>query len=312
MTGRIAIVVLLLECDGSVDRAEFSWTDEQVSTVRAQIAEAMTWWNTTGSCRDVEMVPAATHFAEVVRQPYEPLNGEHSSWDDRLWMNASLQRLGYGSLDDAIAAAKDATGAAQAAVIFLANDGGERLAFTNGYFGYSNWGGSPVMMTYTNNGWGARNLGVVTAHELGHVFHATDEYSQPNYATCSCSGFGSEYNGCANDNCNPPDGACSPNRDVCLMSEAQMPAWNRHHVCAATKCHLGWAAVPEACNGVDDDCDGVTDPPFSNATMVSPSSVALFRCSSIRRSRIELPSGPKQSTICSKTVPCWGSAINRS
>jgi hypothetical protein len=48
--------------------------------------------------------------------------------------------------------------------------------FTDDAFAYAWLGGPFLVMTYDNNGWGINNMDRVAAHEIGHIFYATDEY----------------------------------------------------------------------------------------------------------------------------------------
>jgi hypothetical protein len=49
--------------------------------------------------------------------------------------------------------------------------------FSDGsYFAYSYLGGPFIVMTYDNDGWGITRMNQVVAHEMGHIFYATDEY----------------------------------------------------------------------------------------------------------------------------------------
>ena len=83
-------------------------------------------------------------------------------------------------------------------------------------------------MHYDNNGWGPRNIHAVFAHEAGHVFGASDEYSA---SRCDCTPSGTLAVGNFNcDNC-----TTFPNTKIpCLMKS------NTLRVCAWSRGQLGW------------------------------------------------------------------------
>jgi hypothetical protein len=90
-----------------------------------------------------------------------------------------------------------ATGRNWAFAIFVANSyndiGG---LFSDGYFAYAYLNGPFMIMTYGNDGWGISRMKMVTAHEMGHIFGAEDEY----YGSCNGTET-SGYLNITNTNC---------------------------------------------------------------------------------------------------------------
>ena len=258
--GRVAVAVLILESTGPSSR--FDWDAWRVQQVMDQMDGMLAWWNLQGAGQGLVLVPAPDHYGRVVEIGLEPLDGTHTSMQECQWDGAAMTALGYP--DGCASAILDfnsdlaaAAGAQQAATIFVLDDGGTGATFQNGGTAWAWWGGPHCQVTYSNGGWGIDDLGMVAGHELAHVFHAFDEYSQPGYSVCSCD---EHWNGCANDNCVQASGLfCDGWHDVCVMAPEQEEAWAAHHLCAATTCHLGWICVPETCNGLDDDCDAQVD-----------------------------------------------------
>ena len=265
--GTVALAVLVLESKGPASR--FDWDAWRVQQVMDQVDAMRAWWNAQGSGQGLQVIPAPDHYGRVVEIGLEPLDGTHLSTQQCQWYGAAMEALGFpdgcmGAVQDFDEAMAQAAGAPQAATLFVIDDGGTGASFENGGTAWAWWGGPSAQVTYSNGGWGIDNLGLVAGHELAHVFHAFDEYSQSGYSVCSCD---DHWNGCANENCMPVTGLpCAGWHDVCLMAPEQQEAWATHHLCAATTCHLGWDCGAETCNGLDDDCDAAIDEELGTET----------------------------------------------
>ncbi len=258
--GRVALAVLILESTGP--SSQFDWDAWRVQKVLDEMDEMRAWWNLQGSGQGLELVPAPDHYGRVVEIDLEPLDGTHNSMHECQWDSAAMTALGFGdscltSVSAFNEAMRQAAGADQAATIFVIDDGDTHATFPGGGSAWAWWGGPSCQVTYSNGGWGVDTLAMVAGHELAHIFHAFDEYSQPGYSVCGCD---ESWNGCANDNCQQASGnPCAGWHDVCIMAPEQEQAWGQHHLCTSTTCHLGWVCVDESCNGLDDDCDSLID-----------------------------------------------------
>jgi len=259
-TGRIAVAVLLLESTG--ESSKYDWDAWRAQKVIDEMDEMRAWWNVQGQGQGLLLVPAPDYYGRVVEIGLEPLDGTHNSMHECQWDSAAMSALGFGdqcltsvaAFNEAI---RQAAGATEAATIFVLDDGETQATFPGGGTAWAWWGGPSCQVTWSNGGWGSDTLAMVAGHELAHVFHAFDEYSQPGYSVCSCD---ESWNGCANLNCQQASGnPCGGWHDICVMAPEQEQAWAEHHLCTYTTCHLGWVCVDESCNGQDDDCDGAID-----------------------------------------------------
>ncbi|XP_064387433.1 uncharacterized protein LOC135335792 [Halichondria panicea] len=107
---------------------------------------------------------------------------------------------------------------------------GAFLAFFSKYrqrhFAYAYFGGGPIYMQYSNDGWGPNQIDRVFAHEVGHVFNAPDEYTK-----CNCTQqYGRGSCTAKNSNCN----TCTSSQASCIMDV------NDLNLCEYTKKHVGW------------------------------------------------------------------------
>lgn len=79
-------------------------------------------------------------------------------------------------------------------------------------------------------GWGRHNLDTITAHEVGHLFGASDEYTGSGTPCSTCESL----HGCdqlPNGNC----GACArPHQDCMMVSSTR-------RICPWTRGHIGWS-----------------------------------------------------------------------
>ena len=142
-----------------------------------------------------------------------------------VFANPALQYLGFSAgkagNDQAAHYIKDQSGADGAYIGFFSK-------YTQKHFAYSYFGGGPLYMQYSNDGWGPDQIDRVFAHESGHVFNAPDEYSE-----CKCYKRYGKGN-CAERNGNCKDCTFYGSQSSCIMSS------NDFNVCSYTKNHLGW------------------------------------------------------------------------
>lgn len=182
LMGNVAVATIFLESDGSVDVNQENWTSMEIGTVMTEIQEALDWWEIQESDAFLSFVhdPASPY---VLNTSYEPIN--HPLTDEGLWVNEAMVALGYPSgsfltrvrtFDNDLRAALSTDWAFTIFVVDSSVDAdGE---FTNSRSGYGYLEGPSMGLTYDNDGWGIARMDNVTAHEIGHVFAATDEYDQ--------------------------------------------------------------------------------------------------------------------------------------
>lgn len=105
-----------------------------------------------------------------------------------------------------------------------------------------------MVMTYGNNGYGPNNMDAVTAHEIGHIFLALDQYSSARQPCTRRSGYLNV------ENQNSLYGDCSSN-ELSIM-RGQVWPYSQGAVDPYARGQIGWADVNA--NGVLDPID--TDP----------------------------------------------------
>ena len=100
--------------------------------------------------------------------------------------------------------------------------------YKQNHFAYAYFGGGPLYMQYSNDGWGPDQLDRVFAHETGHVFNAPDEYTT---GKCNCDRkYGKGTCSARNQNCVD----CTSSQSSCIMDR------NEFSLCSYTRKHLGW------------------------------------------------------------------------
>jgi hypothetical protein len=177
MIGSLSVGLIFVDSDGTIDPKTETWTDPMKTDVLNGVQAGVSWWatNLLGPQFNV------TLHNMTVTTGYEPINRPQT--DEGLWINETMTKMGYSSGDyfyqtrSYINDMRTSDGNDWGYVIFMVNslndvDG----RFSDGLFGYSYLGGPFTVMTYDNDGWGIARMNLVTAHEMGHIFYATDEY----------------------------------------------------------------------------------------------------------------------------------------
>ncbi len=227
MIGSMAVEIILLESDGSGDPSTEDWTNTEKNNVQNEITAGINWWAThsSGPGLSVSIVGPTT-----VTTQYEPISRPHT--DEGLWIGEAMGKLGasgatyFDQVRNYVNTLRSNQGTDWAWLAFVvdsSNDGDGM--FSDSWFGYAYLGGPFIVMTYDNNGWGIGNMDCVTAHEMGHIFYATDEYDGV-----------TEYSGYLN--------AADIESSGCIMDT------NSWSISAGTLKQIGWQ---------DSDLDGVLD-----------------------------------------------------
>jgi len=272
LMGSVAISLILVESNGSVDPDTEDWTPSETAQAVSEAVAGMNWW-----AADVYPYPVAPlsftwEYHYDVPTAYEPIT--RTSWDDTLWITDALNSLGYpctpsnyqNALYDYVNDLRDNHGTDWAFVVFVVDSSNDTdgcftddffaYAWINGYPSSNPYAGGPfVVMTYDNDGWNIGNMDNVLAHETGHIFGAADEYCIPDYYCCDPSEhYG--YLRILNTNC-----GLDP---TCLMNDA---LWTdlQHPLCDVSRQQLGWR---------DSDSDTIPDildvPPTASLNTYSP------------------------------------------
>jgi hypothetical protein len=182
LIGTVAVTTIFPESNGAMDPDTETWNALRMDKVYSEIYDGLDWWESQMPNGRLEFT-VYTLGQQSTR--YEPIT--RSSTNQPLWVGEILTNLGYSSGDylqdvmDLNNDVRNTYGKDWAYTAFIVDsyvdfDG----TFTDGVSGYAYGMGGPFMvMTYDNNGWGVSNMDKVMAHETGHMFYATDEYTRP-------------------------------------------------------------------------------------------------------------------------------------
>ncbi len=236
MAGSVAVGIVLVESDGSIDPSTEDWTSDQKHLVFSKIVAALDWW--------AELEPRAhlsfvydDHFTVPLPTGVEPIMRPYS--DERYWIAEAMGDLGYhtGSYFSRVRNYNDALRTRYhtnwAFTIFMVNsthdsDG----SFSDGYFAYAYVGGPFMVMTYSNGGYGPGNMDAVAAHETGHIFNALDQYAAAGQSCASYSGY------LAVQNQNSRYGSCAMN--VPSIMRGQIYPYLNHAIDPYAAGQIGW------------------------------------------------------------------------
>ncbi|MDY7078332.1 MAG: hypothetical protein SXV54_15555 [Chloroflexota bacterium] len=209
MAGSVAVGIVLVESDGSIDPSTEDWTDAEKQQVFDEIVAALNWW--------AEMEPRANlsfvyddHFSNPLTTSVEPISRPHG--DQKYWITDAMNALGYDSpsyftnVRDYVNDLRATYQTNWAFTIFVVDSTADSNdSFSDGYFAYAYLGGPFMVMTYANGGHGPNNMGTVAIHEIGHIFYALDQYSNAQQTCTKRSGYlnvenqNSQYGDCSSD-----------------------------------------------------------------------------------------------------------------
>jgi len=255
LIGKVAVAVIFLESNGAVDPNFEDWTADEISRVIYEISVALRWWEAQNPSAQVSF----TGLTVRVPTSYEPIL--RPSTHEGLWISEAMAYLGYPGADykqqvrdynndlrRGVPMRTDSGTVSIRAdwsfVIFVVDSSRDPDGkFADGKSAYAYLGGPFLVLTYDNGGWGIDNMDFVAAHEIGHIFYATDEYN----------GI-TEYSGYLN----APD--CEGSYS--LMGRPILgfiPVWR---LSECTKLQVGWR---------DTDGDGILDivDTFPKTTLIS-------------------------------------------
>jgi len=268
MLGDISVAIVLPESDGSIDRNQENWASSDITKVVSEITEGVNWWRSREPNADLRFW---IHWIKV-DTAYEPIS--RPSTDDYLWINDVMNKLGYTSgyyITKVQSYANDvraSDGTDWAFVIFVAHSWWDDFwgdgEFADGWFAYARLGGPYMVMTWSNNGYGINNMDAVTAHEMGHVFYALDEYHGSGDSPSDRSGYLNV------ENQNHQDGGSS--NVPCIMRGLVSP-YTTGSVCQYTHGQVGWRDSNS--NGIMDILDfypedTITSSPPSTSSDTTP------------------------------------------
>jgi len=231
MLGRVGVLVVFVESTGGLDPDIEDWQEWRMNLVMRKVRSGLDWWIARYPFRNPPlefMVSSAVGYTR-----YEPIT--RNSTDESLWIPEVLASINCGSGENYyIYAASCANEIREkwstdwAFLIFVVDS----LKDEDGMFAdpprfaYAYINGPFMVVTYDNDDWGIDRMDLVVAHEVGHIFGATDEYN----GVTENSGYLYETDS---------DGS------RCIMDGNAGPC-----VSVGTQRQIGW---------VDDDLDGYPD-----------------------------------------------------
>ena len=202
MTGKIAVGVVVASGPGSL---AISQTEYKKIVSECQVG--LKFWSDQAAKKGVTFKLWFVLYS--VRETISASNPTScSSYEacHNVFVDASLQSLGFSTgqtgKDNFAQFLKDTAGADGAFLGFFSK-------YRQSHFAYAYFGGGPLYMQYSNDGWGSDQIDRVFAHEVGHVFNAPDEY-----AGCQCVElYGRGACTATNANCNN----CTSSQGGCIM-----------------------------------------------------------------------------------------------
>ncbi len=179
MMGRVAVAIVFVESDGTIDKKSESWDDISKEDMFLQIRKGLDWWSQRGGYR---ANLSWTYEFRDIKSHYEPIT--HGYNDDKKWTDDVASQLGFGT-GDASAICFDYADDLRrkyktdwAFVVFAAaadNDADGNWKNSDAV-AWANLGGPLLIINNRCDGWGPDRAWQVMAHETGHIFNALDEY----------------------------------------------------------------------------------------------------------------------------------------
>ncbi len=182
MLGRIGVVPVLFESDGSIDANTENWTPELIDEALAKVHEGVNWWaealDRLGTVHSLEFVIDETFARNPHPTGYEPIS--RTSQESALYVSSFVTSQDVGpssSLQDAVRkfnhASRIRLGTDWAFTIFIVNSTNDldgRFATGSEFNTAFAFPGGLYVVTPST-----RPASTIT-HEMGHIFWARDEY----------------------------------------------------------------------------------------------------------------------------------------
>ena len=218
MTGKIAFAAIIVSGPGNLAISE-----EEKNKVLSEVMTGLDFWT--------NIAPATANLQFKLYHGYVSIDAADGTdcpsapSCHNIFVNPALEALGFST-------GKAGRDAVAQYIKDESNSDGAYIGFFSKYkqihFAYAYFGGGPLYMQYSNDGWGTDQLDRVFAHETGHVFNAPDEYTKDN---CNCDAdYGKGTCSAKNQNCVD----CTSSQSSCIMDT------NEFNLCSYTKKHLGW------------------------------------------------------------------------
>jgi hypothetical protein len=224
MIGTIALGIIFLESDGSIDPSTEDWTPQEKNTAMGALGvggghlQWGNWYSSLGYFGPNVMVYGEVHTVQI---GYEPITHPSAITDDsweKLYVAEAMGKLGYTTGDwmqrvrdysnylrDTIMTLPGYYGTDWAFTVFLVDNSNDVDGyFSDGYHAYAYLGGPftvcPHIYPVYPPGPVLRD---VFAHEMGHIFYATDEYDGNPENSGYLNAQDNENSACVMDNLAP-------------------------------------------------------------------------------------------------------------
>ena len=216
MTGRIAVVVIVASGPGSL-----AISSSEYSTIKSEVMAGLDFWTNKAPANALLSFVMYSN-CQIISDSDSNSCSSYASCHNK-FADPALASLGYNTgqagRNDIAQDMKDRANAHGAYLAFFSK-------YRQSHFAYAYFGGGPLYMQYSNDGWGPSQIDRVFAHETGHVFNAPDEYTK-----CQCStNYGRGSCTAKNNNCV----TCTSSQSNCIMDSN---AWD---ICAHSRKHVGW------------------------------------------------------------------------
>jgi hypothetical protein len=185
MIGKVGVYIIFVESNGELDPDLYDWSETSIDWAKNGIYKALNWWKSQYPFRNPKLEFYVNVETVIGYTKYEPML--HPWEDDKLWVPDVLKRLGCGDGSNYDEIGKSCAHTIRqnwkmdwAFIIFVVNSGvGQPGWPSRRAFAYIN--GPYIVLPF---GWfyhmmfeGTDGLASVVAHEIGHIFGATDEYN---------------------------------------------------------------------------------------------------------------------------------------
>ncbi len=252
LLGRVAVVPVLLESNGTIDTSTQNWTPAEIDYAIETVRTGVQWWADTldllNTVHKLEFVIDDSFAKNPFSTDYEPI--DRVSQDAPLYITPFLRAQGIDnatSLENGVRqfnnAARERLHTDWAFTVFIVDSSDDADgSFASGSdfntaFAFA--GGLYVVSPST------RPASTIT-HETGHIFWAKDEYPGGSSWT-DRRGYYNAQNTNAADNTTP---GFVQESSIMRSSSALRTAYDNHSLPASTRAMLGW---------VDSDGDGIFD-----------------------------------------------------
>ena len=177
MAGSVYVTVVLMESDGGVDLQTENWTLAEISQVKSQVTQGLTWWENMYSIRGfsgtLDFQIDFTNTNTPFNTDYEPIIRSHN--DEFLWRDQFQIANGFAPGQPGLKQFNNAQRIAHntdwAYTIFIVDSSYDAIVddglFTGGWSAYASYGGPKVVMTYDNGGYGINKMGQILRTRQG-------------------------------------------------------------------------------------------------------------------------------------------------